>query len=67
LARPVPHRRKLALGATLRDRHRIPRRTRADVAHQPHDALIKFTFSQREHAAGLLKASLPPELTAVIT
>jgi predicted transposase YdaD len=45
----------------------MPRRTRADVAHQPHDAIIKFTFSQREHAAGLLKASLPPEVTAVVT
>jgi predicted transposase YdaD len=45
----------------------MPRRTRADVAPQPHDALIKFTFSQREHAAGLLKASLPPEVIHLVT
>jgi hypothetical protein len=29
---------------------------------QPHDALFKWTFSQREHAAALLKAALPPAL-----
>ena len=26
---------------------------------QPHDKLFKWTFSQREHAAGLLRATLP--------
>jgi hypothetical protein len=30
---------------------------------EPHDALVRWTFSQRQHAAGLLKAALPPELT----
>lgn len=33
---------------------------------QPHDALVKFTFSQREHAIGLLKASLPAGAGALI-
>jgi predicted transposase/invertase (TIGR01784 family) len=45
----------------------MPRRPRAEVTPQPHDALIKFTFSQREHAAGLLKASLPPEVIDLVT
>jgi hypothetical protein len=39
---------------------------RADLTAQPHDALIKFTFSQREHAAGLLRAALPAEIVASI-
>ena len=29
----------------------------------PHDTLLRWTFSQREHAAGLLKAAFPPDLT----
>jgi predicted transposase YdaD len=37
---------------------------RADLTAQPHDAIIKFTFSQREHAAGLLRAALPAEIVA---
>ena len=39
---------------------------RADLTAQPHDAIIKFTFSQREHAAGLLRAALPSEIVAAI-
>ena len=42
------------------------KRTRADLTAQPHDAIIKFTFSQREHAAGLLKAALGPAVSALI-
>ena len=38
----------------------------ADLTAQPHDAIIKFTFSQREHAAGLLRAALPSEIVAAI-
>lgn len=29
------------------------------VLTQPHDALFRWAFSQREHAVGLLKAALP--------
>jgi predicted transposase YdaD len=39
---------------------------RADLTAQPHDAIIKFTFSQREHAAGLLRAALPAEIVAQV-
>lgn len=42
------------------------RRRRGDLTAQPHDAIIKFTFSQREHAAGLLKAALDPAIVAAI-
>jgi predicted transposase YdaD len=45
----------------------MPKRTRVDFASQPHDAIIKYTFSQREHAAGLLKAALAPEVVALVT
>ena len=31
---------------------------------QPHDALFRWTFSQRRHAAGLLRAALPPAWVA---
>ena len=30
----------------------------------PHDALVKVIFSQLTHAAGLLRAMLPPALAA---
>lgn len=30
----------------------------------PHDALVRATFSQIEHAAGMLRATLPPEIAA---
>ncbi len=30
----------------------------------PHDALVKATFSQPEHAAGILRHALPPALVA---
>jgi predicted transposase YdaD len=42
------------------------KRSRGDLTGQPHDAIIKFTFSQREHAAGLLKAALGPVVSALI-
>lgn len=40
--------------------------SRGRLTAQPHDAIIKFTFSQREHATGLLRAALPPEIAATI-
>jgi len=40
----------------------MPKQRHRDVAAQPHDRLIKFAFLEREHAAGLLKAALPPEI-----
>lgn len=43
-----------------------PKSSRPDVLAQPHDALFKWTFSQREHAVGLLQAALSPALTAAI-
>ena len=42
------------------------KRRRGDLTAQPHDAIIKFTFSQREHAAGLLNAALDPAISAII-
>lgn len=37
----------------------VPRMRRAAPPPQPHDAIFKWTFSKREHAAGLLRAALP--------
>ncbi|MFO0593615.1 MAG: Rpn family recombination-promoting nuclease/putative transposase [Polyangiaceae bacterium] len=39
---------------------------RPEALTQPHDALVKWTFTQREHATGLLKAALPPPLVAAV-
>ncbi|MFO0729366.1 MAG: Rpn family recombination-promoting nuclease/putative transposase, partial [Myxococcota bacterium] len=33
---------------------------------QPHDGLVKYAFSKRDHAAGLLKAILAPAITALV-
>ena len=44
----------------------MPKQKRGDITSTPHDALIKYTFSQREHAAGLLRAALSPEIVAII-
>ena len=33
---------------------------------EPHDALVRWTFSQRWHAVGLLRAALPSALTRAI-
>jgi predicted transposase YdaD len=46
----------------------MPRRApkRAAESGQPHDALFRFAFSQPEHAAGLLAATLPPPLVAAL-
>lgn len=41
----------------------MPKPPRDPVVTDPHDALVQWTFSQREHAVGLLLASLPSELT----
>ncbi len=41
-------------------------RHRPTPVPQPHDSLFKYVFSQREHATGLLKAVLPPDVTAAV-
>lgn len=33
---------------------------------QPHDGLVKYAFSKQDHAAGLLKAILAPELVSLV-
>ncbi|MCC6556636.1 MAG: Rpn family recombination-promoting nuclease/putative transposase, partial [Polyangiaceae bacterium] len=38
----------------------MPFRTQGGAPPQPHDALFQWTFSQRRHAAGLLKGALGP-------
>jgi len=43
----------------------MARQRRGEVAGQPHDKIIKRTFTQREHAVGLLKAALAPEIVAL--
>ncbi len=43
-----------------------PRSPGTGEVPQPHDALFRWTFSQREHAAGLLRAALPPALSAAV-
>jgi predicted transposase YdaD len=42
------------------------KRATDDALHQPHDALVQYAFSQREHAAGLLKAILPGAIVALV-
>ena len=44
--------------------HRARRRARPPRPSTPHDALFKDTFSRVEHAAGLLRAVLPPAIVA---
>jgi hypothetical protein len=44
----------------------MPKPRPEEEAPQPHDALFKWTFSQREHAVGLLKAALPPALARAV-
>ena len=44
----------------------MPKPRRPDPLPQPHDALFKWAFSQREHAIGLLRAALPRALSAAI-
>lgn len=35
-------------------------------ASQPHDALVRWAFTQREHAIGLLKAALPADVVSAV-
>lgn len=44
----------------------MPRRSRGDVSPTPHDAIIQHVFSQREHAAGLIKAAVAGEITGAV-
>jgi predicted transposase YdaD len=44
----------------------MPKRTRGKDTSTPHDAIIRYTFSQPKHAAGLLKAALAPEIVATL-
>ena len=44
----------------------MPKSPREEASPQPHDALFQWTFSQREHGAGLLKAALPPALASAV-
>ncbi|HSO00057.1 MAG TPA: Rpn family recombination-promoting nuclease/putative transposase, partial [Candidatus Nanopelagicales bacterium] len=43
-----------------------PAKDKREPSPQPHDTLFKWTFSQRDHAAGLLRAALPPALVPEI-
>jgi predicted transposase YdaD len=44
----------------------MPKSPRGGAPTSPHDALFKWTFSQREHAVGLLKAALPAAVVAAV-
>lgn len=44
----------------------MPRKRSAEAGAQPHDALVKWVFSQREHAIGLLRAALPPDVVTAV-
>jgi hypothetical protein len=44
----------------------MPKPRRPEPLPQPHDALFKWAFSQRDHAIGLLRAALPAALSAAI-
>lgn len=64
--RAAPHRliaippHELAYPAAPGDGRRMrPKRGRPDIATHPHDGLVKYAFSKRHHAKGLLRAILP--------
>ncbi len=44
----------------------MPKPAHPDALSQPHDRLFKWTFSQRKHAAGLLRAILPKDVVAAV-
>ena len=44
-----------------------PRPPRVPDLAQPHDALFRWTFSQHQHAVGLLRAALPRTMAAATT
>lgn len=44
----------------------MPKSPRRRPLTSPHDALFQWTFSQREHAMGLLKAALPQPVVAAV-
>lgn len=52
--------------ARRQGRLRRQKRKKQGATLQPHDALFRYTFSQREHAASLLRAVLPPALAAAV-
>jgi len=39
---------------------------RDGMADRPHDAIVKYAFSQIEHATGLLKSALPAEIVSAV-
>jgi len=39
---------------------------RDGMADRPHDAIVKYAFSQIEHATGLLKSALPKEIVSAV-
>jgi hypothetical protein len=56
--------RALAVPSFFDNRARRGYRARAPMASNPHDKLIKFTFSQVENAADEFRTALPPALAA---
>jgi hypothetical protein len=42
------------------------RKPKAEPTPEPHDALVRWTFSQRWHAVGLLRVALPSALTRAV-
>lgn len=44
----------------------MPKSQRKAAPTHPHDSIVKWTFSQREHAIGLLKAALPREMITAV-
>ena len=44
----------------------VPKTTRDRAPAQPHDALVKWTLTQRRHALSLVKAALPKEVVDAV-
>ncbi|WP_081426294.1 Rpn family recombination-promoting nuclease/putative transposase [Sorangium cellulosum] len=58
--------RRLAFRASVIEGCFMPKSPRERALTSPHDALFQWTFSQREHALGLLKAALPRPVVAAV-
>ncbi len=44
----------------------MPKSTRRRALTSPHDSLFRWTFSQRDHATGLLRAALPEAVVKAV-
>ena len=54
----------MSVGSPKKPSTRSAKRAGPDLVSSPHDRVFAFTFGQKVHAIGLLRATLPPALVA---